>query len=190
MVADWYAGSVPENVDIAESAFIETTYSFFLYRSRALTGLRMSRAASAYGGTMFDIGPRGQVRIGEYALVHGAWIRCDSEVEIGDYSLISWNVVLMDTYRVPTDAAQRRRILEAASREGLQGFERPPAASKPIHIGRNVWIGFDVCVLPGVHVGDGSIVGARSVVAVDVPEYSIVAGNPARVIRELPRPAQ
>jgi acetyltransferase-like isoleucine patch superfamily enzyme len=187
MVNDWYGGSLPANVDIAESVYIETTYSFVRYRSQAATGLRMAHAASAYGGTMFDIGPRGKVRIGEYALVHGAWIRCDSEVDIGDFSLISWNVVLMDTYRAPADPARRRRILEAVSRDGWRGFERASSTSNPIRIGRNVWIGFDVCVLPGVHIGDGSIVGARSVVDADVPEYSIVAGNPARVIRELPK---
>jgi len=57
--------------------------------------------------------------------------------------------------------------------------------ARPIHIGPNVWIGFDVCVLPGVTIGEGSIVGARSVVASDVAPYSVVAGNPARFIRHL-----
>jgi acetyltransferase-like isoleucine patch superfamily enzyme len=47
------------------------------------------------------------------------------------------------------------------------------------------WIGFDVCVLPGVTIGEGAIVGARSVVAGDVPPYTVVAGNPARVVRRL-----
>jgi acetyltransferase-like isoleucine patch superfamily enzyme len=56
---------------------------------------------------------------------------------------------------------------------------------RPIRIGRNVWIGFDCCVLPGVTIGDGSIVGARSVVCEDVPPYTVVAGNPARVIRKI-----
>jgi acetyltransferase-like isoleucine patch superfamily enzyme len=46
-----------------------------------------------------------------------------------------------------------------------------------------VWIGFDACVLPGVAIGDDAIVGARSVVADDVPAGAVVAGNPARVIR-------
>ena len=69
--------------------------------------------------------------------------------------------------------------------------DRPMAlgrdGSNPIRLHDNVWIGFDVCVLPGVTIGEGSIVGARSVVNADVPAYTIVAGNPARVIRELPR---
>jgi len=56
---------------------------------------------------------------------------------------------------------------------------------RPVRIERNVWIGFDSCVLPGVTIGQGSVVGARSVVAEDVPPYAVVAGNPARVIRLL-----
>jgi len=59
------------------------------------------------------------------------------------------------------------------------------APAKPIRIGRNVWIGFDCVVLPGVTIGDGSIVGARSVVTQDVPPFTVVAGNPARVIRKI-----
>jgi acetyltransferase-like isoleucine patch superfamily enzyme len=58
-------------------------------------------------------------------------------------------------------------------------------AARPIHIGRAAWIGFDSCVLPGVTIGEGAVVGARSVVTSDVEPFTIVAGNPARVIRRL-----
>ena len=51
-------------------------------------------------------------------------------------------------------------------------------------IGNDVWIGQNVTVLPGVHIGDGAIIGADSVVAKDIPPYTIAAGNPCRVIRK------
>lgn len=51
-------------------------------------------------------------------------------------------------------------------------------------IGNDVWIGWDVTVMPGVTVGDGAIIGARAVVTRDVPPYAVVAGNPARVVRQ------
>jgi len=51
-------------------------------------------------------------------------------------------------------------------------------------IGNDVWIGYDALIMPGVKIGDGAIIAARSVVAVDVPPYAIVGGNPARVVRE------
>jgi len=181
---DWYPGTIPENAIIDETAWLETSFSFLFFRSMAPTGLRLGRGSSTYIGTMFDVGPAGQVSVGNYTLVNGARIICDAEIKIGDYGLISWNVVLMDNYRLSEDVGARRRELEAVSRRApriLEGSSRP----RPIRIGSNVWIGFDACVLPGVTIGDGAIVGARSVVFEDVPPFTVVAGNPARVIKRL-----
>ncbi len=181
---DWYPGTIPDNVVLDDTAYIETTYSFSLYHSKAPVGLRMGRCASAYNDTVFDVGPRGRVSFGECALAVGVRIICDAEVEIGDYTLMSWNVILMDSYRVPFNPAERRRVLTQALLRSPRPLE-VEAPARPIRIGRAAWIGFDVCILPGVTIGDGSIVGARSVVMDDVPPYTIVAGNPAHVIRRL-----
>jgi acetyltransferase-like isoleucine patch superfamily enzyme len=179
---DWYPGSIPDNVELDETAYVETTYSFTLFRSEVPNGARIGRGASVYLGTMFDVGTRGRVSLGDFALVHGARIICDSEIEIGPYALISWNVVLMDTYRLPLDPTERRTLLAGA---GGRRFGGDGGAGRPIRIGANVWIGFDACVLPGVSIGEGSIIGARSVVTEDVPPYSVAAGNPARCVRRL-----
>ena len=50
-------------------------------------------------------------------------------------------------------------------------------------IGNDVWLGYDVLVMPGVNIGDGAIVAARSVVVSDVPAYTVAGGNPAKVIK-------
>ncbi|MBV7262670.1 CatB-related O-acetyltransferase [Photobacterium sp. WH77] len=50
-------------------------------------------------------------------------------------------------------------------------------------IGNDVWIGSECVIMPGVHIGDGSVIGARAVVTKDVPPYSIVVGNPGRVVK-------
>lgn len=181
---DWFPGTIPENVVVDATAYIETSFSFRFFRSELSGGVEYGRGASTYLGTMFDVGPRGRVRLGNYALVHGARIICDSEVLIGDYALISWNVVLMDSYRVPFDVAARREELK------LVPTRQPRLASAaveaaPIRIEPTVWIGFDACILPGVTIGEGSVVGAKSVVIRDVPPFTIVAGNPARVIRDI-----
>lgn len=181
---DWYPGTIPENVVIDETAYVETTFSFTFFRSQRSAAIRYGRGASTYLGTLFDVGPQGRVTLGQFALVHGARIICDAEVSIGDYALISWNVVLMDTYRVPLDAASRRRELELVPTR-VPRLACADVPARPVRLGANVWIGFDACVLPGVTIGEGSIIGARSVVAADVPPFTIVAGNPARVIREL-----
>ena len=72
----------------------------------------------------------------------------------------------------------------------LEGWDmQPPAASDlPLRgdtvIGNDVWIGQNAVILPGVHIGDGAIIGANSVVGSDVAPYTVVAGNPARVLRK------
>ena len=72
----------------------------------------------------------------------------------------------------------------------MEGWEQeaPPASEMPLKgdtvVGNDVWIGQDATILPGVHIGDGAIIGLRSVVGRDVPPYTIVAGDPAREIRK------
>ena len=61
---------------------------------------------------------------------------------------------------------------------------RAPTTFKPTKIGNDVYIGHDAFIMPGVVVGDGAIIGARSVVTKDIPKYAIAAGVPAKVIRK------
>ena len=137
---------------------------------------------------MFDVGRAGRVSLGRCCLVTAAVFYCDRLIELGDYCLVSWNVVLMDSYRVPLDPRQRRAVLDGVPGRTPRRLPDDAAAARPVRVGNNVWIGFDSVVLPGVTIGDGSIVGCRSVVADDVPPYTLVGGNPARVIRRLERP--
>jgi acetyltransferase-like isoleucine patch superfamily enzyme len=185
---DWHPGRIPDNVQMDPTAYVETTFSFQQYRSRSAVGVSIGAGASTYLGTMFDVGPTGRVTLGRYALVHGARIICDAMVEIGDYALISWNVVLMDSYRLPADPVRRRAALRRVplhERRWVESEEPAEAIARPVRIGRNVWIGFDACVLPGVTIGEGAIVGAKSVVNQDVPPFAVAAGNPAVVLRLL-----
>ena len=99
-----------------------------------------------------------------------------NRIEIGDNTLIASRVFITDH-----DHGNYRE-------DGTPSLpETPPAkrpiTARPVRIGRNVWLGEQVCVLPGVTIGDGAIVGANSVVTRDVAANSIVAGNPARLIK-------
>ena len=181
---DWYPGTVPVNAAVAESAYVESTFSFLLFRSERPDGLAIGHGASAYLGTMFDVGCQGRVSLGDYALVNGARIICDAEITIEAFALISWNVVVMDSYRAAFDPNRRREQIRRVPHDHPRRLE-PCMPGRPVRIGRAAWIGFDTCILPGVTVGEGAVVGARSVVAVDVEPFTIVAGNPARLIRRL-----
>ena len=65
-------------------------------------------------------------------------------------------------------------------------YERQIITCKPVHIGKNAWIGAGATILPGVTIGDNAVVGAASVVTKDVEPDTIVAGNPARFIKSIP----
>lgn len=181
---DWYRGTIPVNVTVAESAYVETTFSFLLFRSERPDAVTIGDGASTYLGTMFDVGRHGRVTVGDYALVHGARIISEADVTIEEYALISWNVVLMDSYRVPFDPEARRESVRRVPDTQPRRID-PAVPARPVRIGRAAWVGFDSCVLPGVSIGEGAVVGARSVVAADVEPFTIVAGNPARVVRRL-----
>ncbi len=72
----------------------------------------------------------------------------------------------------------------------FEGWEQetPPLSKMPLKgdtvVGNDVWIGQNAIILPGVHIGDGAIIGLNSVVTKDIEPYTIVAGNPAKVIRK------
>lgn len=110
-------------------------------------------------------------------------------IEIGENFYANINCVILDEAKVtfgnnvfiapncglytaghPFDVEQRKRGLEYA---------------RPITIEDNVWIGAQVCILPGVTVGEGCVIGAGSVVTKDIPAHTLAVGNPCRVVREL-----
>ena len=74
-------------------------------------------------------------------------------------------------------------VVLATLNHAMSPNQRSTMIPKPIHIGENVWIGSNSTILPGVTIGDGSIVAAGAVVTKDVPENTIVGGVPAKVMR-------
>lgn len=93
----------------------------------------------------------------------------EAPVVFGDHVLIAPNCGFY-TAGHPMTVAERNTGLEYA---------------KPIRIGNNVWIGANVCVLPGVTIGDNTVIAAGSVVNRDIPAGVLAAGNPCRVVREI-----
>ncbi len=102
----------------------------------------------------------------------GATIRVAHKVSIGDQCAISWNVTIMDS-----------DFHEYTLEDGTV-----PLKTKEVVIGNNVWIGNNVLILKGVTIGDNAIVAAGSVVTKNVPEGTVVAGNPAKIIKNGVKP--
>ena len=121
-----------------------------------------------YEGVGVRITEGAKLSIGDHTYINrSASIDCTQEITIGDYCAISDNVQILDSDFHPITYNGKTSTM-----------------SKPVHIGNHVWIGRSVIILKGVTIGDGAIVGAGSVVTRDVPLGCLVAGNPARVIKE------
>ena len=104
------------------------------------------------------------------------------------FAFINYNCTILDTAPVyiGADTFIAPGVCIACAGHGVHPSERLILeTAKPIHIGKKVWIGANAVILPGVHIGDGSIIGAGSVVNRDIPENVIAAGNPCKVIREI-----
>jgi len=109
----------------------------------------------------------------------------DELIEIGSYCLISWNVGIADSDFHPLDPAERRRDALALAPYYKDRPPRPPIRTAPVRIGHNVWIGMNAIILKGVTIGDNSVIAAGSVVSKSVSANTVVAGNPAVVVRHL-----
>ncbi|MBE6673625.1 MAG: sugar O-acetyltransferase [Ruminococcaceae bacterium] len=91
----------------------------------------------------------------------------DADIYIGDYTMLGPNVVIA-TAGHPIDPELRAKATQY---------------NKPVHIGKNCWLGAGVIVMPGVSIGDNTVIGAGSIVTKDIPANVVAVGNPCRVMR-------
>jgi len=128
------------------------------------------RFSSVVSTLEVGVGRNGTLEIGDRVLInHGCSLAATQLVRIGDRCNIGSQVILMDSSFHDIDPARRD--------------EQPVPA--PVILESNVWLAARVIVLPGVTVGENSVVGAGSVVTRDVPPNVLAAGMPAKVIRSL-----
>ena len=122
-------------------------------------------AWSVDGRPAFEVGDR--THIG-----HDCHFTISRLVRIGDDCMFASGVRVMDSSAHPVDPDRR-----------LRGEKVAPSEIRPVIIGNNVWIGSDVTILPGVEIGDGSVIAAGAVLTRSIPPRSVAAGVPAKVVR-------
>jgi acetyltransferase-like isoleucine patch superfamily enzyme len=129
----------------------------------------------------------GRLSIGHHSFLGPASrIWCSENIEVGSHVLISHDVDIHDSDSHSQRWQDRRDELVANFERGDHSVP-PRVATAPIHIQDDVWVGFKSSILKGVTIGRGAVVAAGSVVTKDVPPFTMVAGNPARIIKEVPR---
>ena len=174
-VSDLYARNYvhPQLDAIGEGcSFINPRY-FQVNGPRVRIGSRLHCMATRERPIQLTVHPdrekTSRLSIGSYCIVlPGVRVAAATSIEIGDNCMLATNAYLTDA-----DWHDQYDRTEA------------PGGTRPIVLGDNVWIGDSAIVCKGVRIGDNSIVGAGSVVTRDVPPNVIVAGNPARQVKEL-----
>ncbi len=121
--------------------------------------------------------------IGRNTFIGSSIVASATRIEIGDDVLISWGCTIVDHNSHAIGWTQRKHDV----RDWYDGKKDwTPVEIKPVKIGNKSWLGLNVIILKGVEIGEGAIVAAGSVVVKNVPAWTIVGGNPAKVIREIP----
>ena len=131
-----------------------------------LTGTQVDKSFRCFPPFYTDCGKN--IKIGKNVFINACCrFQDQGGIEIGDGSLIGHNTTI------------------ATLNHDFNPDKRANLHPSPVKIGKNVWIGSDSTILPGVEIGDGAVIGAGSIVTKNVPANSIAVGSPARVIKQI-----
>lgn len=184
---DWSNRRIPENITWGDGFYCESAQCFLHFKGTRQPAIEFGQHVSVYAACQFAVGKDAHVTVGDFTLLVGALVTCETRVEIGSHCLISWGVGIADSDFHPVGIAERKIDAEALAPFYDNKPARPLEAikSRPVKIGNNVWIGMNAIVLKGVTIGDNSVIAAGAVVTKDVPPDTVVAGNPARFAKRL-----
>jgi len=122
------------------------------------------------------------VNIGNRTFIGKGLLSISEHIDIGDDVMLSWGVTIADHNSHSIKFSERAQDI-IDWKVGIKDWTN--VKSRQLKVCNKAWIGFNAILLKGVVVGEGAIVGAGSVVTKDVAPWTIVAGNPAKVIREI-----
>lgn len=130
----------------------------------------------------------GKIKIGNNSFIGGSKLICINEIIIGNDVMTSWGVTIVDNNAHSLISTERTNDVKDALKAmqiGKIGIYKDWSVVKraPVIIKDKAWIGFNNIILKGVTIGEGAIIGAGSVVTKDVPDYAVVAGNPAKIVK-------
>lgn len=167
-----------ENVNISDSAKIR--YRNIVHRPNSHLSVGNG---SIIEGSLISDRDGSVISIGEKTFIGSSNIVCAEHIEIGSDVLIAWGCWIVDHNSHSISWSKRSNDVKDWY-IGKKNWGN--VLCSPVKIGNKVWIGFNSIILKGVTIGEGAVIGAGSVVTKDVPPYTVVAGNPARIIREIP----
>ncbi|MDT4921101.1 MAG: hypothetical protein QOI15_2003 [Pseudonocardiales bacterium] len=158
---------------------------------------RQAFARGPVHGNVLEMLRTGRLDIGPHAYFEpGVWLTSDTgRISIGGGTLVNLNVMIaaVDEVRIGEHCMLANGCLITDGNHRFDDPETPVpwqgfTSKGPVHIGDNVWLGANVVVTSGVTIGRRAVIGANSVVTQDIPEFSIAAGAPARVLKSVTYP--
>ena len=180
---DWWTEPIPPNVEFGDGFYCETAQVFRFLRNKGSGAVVLGKHVSVYAGCSFAVGVNGRCTVGDFTLLNGALIMAEEKIDIGSHCLISWNVGIADSDFHPIEPAQRLIDAQALAPFFENRPPRPKLKTGPVKIADNVWVGMNAVILKGVTIGENSVVAAGAVVTKSVPPNTVVAGNPAVVVK-------
>ncbi len=179
-------------MSMGESLLVNNFYLNVRNPVKEKTYLKIGDACMIDGTFTFET-PNGAVTIGDRVFIGKGNVICINKVDIASDVFISWGCYIFDNDSHSLD--YRHRLIDMQNhlndwKNGLQDCNTTKdwgnVNSAAIKICRYVWIGMECKILKGVTIGEGAIVGAGSVVTKDVEPWTIVAGNPAKIVKIIP----
>lgn len=177
-------------VTIGNGSMLTREFDLFFFRPMQKRYLDIGQNSYLSCQILFE-SEEGYIKIGDYCYIGPSKLISRSSIIIEDYVTIAWGCTIYDHDSHSLDYRERMKDNERQIDDAhkgvlfIQSKDWNVVNSKPIMIHKNAWIGMNVIVLKGVEIGEGAVVGAGSVVTKDVPAWTVVAGNPAKIIKTI-----
>jgi acetyltransferase-like isoleucine patch superfamily enzyme len=173
------------------ASYLGKSFAVEFLAPREKPGFIAGDACVMYSQAFFESG-QGLIEIGDRVYIGGnTQFISRSAIRVGSDVMISWGCTLYDhdahsiDYRCRMeDHARHLRNWPGGNLLNDKDWSTVPTGA--ISVGDHAWLGFDVVVLKGVTIGEGAVIAARSVVTSDIPPWTVAAGCPARVVRQIP----
>lgn len=179
-----------EYISIHPSVKLEpgSTISFRFDPEPGVTYLEISEGSQIFGHFTF-LTKNSRIKVGRNCQIGSSSFICQENISIGDDALISWGSTFIDSDTHSSNVEDRVQDIKdwysASSDNGFNnelGKNWSRVVARPISIEDRVWIGFNSIILKGVQIGTNAVIGAGSVVRVNVDKDTTVIGNPAQVV--------
>lgn len=182
-----------KNLKIHPSVILDPAASikFFNLPKKTHVSLKIGQDSHIFSHFNF-LRPDATISVGKRCQIGSVDFVAAQEINVGDDCIMAWGITIIDTDTHSLDWENRKNDVKQCYQDYLtdrnnfiKNKDWSHVVNKSINIGDKVWVGLNVIVLKGVTIGDNSVIGAGSVVTKNIPPYSLIAGNPAKVIKSL-----